>query len=106
MTEAMFQRITQAAASMSVASEVCLGPPIEPCCAAIGFVETGYKYGPNKLSTYESPVFPKKCGRRSLFHQVTGVTFIIIKLIGKIPKLPGPSKEQGDATTWLSQDIA
>lgn len=74
---------------MSVSSEACLGPPLQPCCVALGFVETPYKHGPNKLPTYKSPYFPTASGRHLLGHQVTGVTFLIYKLVGKIPKLPG-----------------
>lgn len=91
---------------MSVSSEACLGPPLQPCCTALGFVETDYKHGPNKLSTYKSPYFPTESGRNFLAHQVTGITFLIYKLVGKIPKLPGFTKDQQNAADWLSRHIA
>lgn len=100
------QSITQAAASMSVSSEACLGPPLQPCCTALAFVETDHKHGPNKLSTYKSPYFLTASGRHFLAHQVTAVTFLIYKLVGKIPKLPGSTREQANAADWLSRHIA
>lgn len=99
--------VSQAAMTMSISSQACLGPPLAVCCVALGFTDSGEKHKGTALSLYESPYFPTASGRKFLPHQVTGIAFLIVKLIGRIPDLE--VRDYGDQVStskWLSDNYS
>ncbi|KAI0156945.1 SNF2 family N-terminal domain-containing protein [Xylariaceae sp. FL1272] len=85
----LIQNVSSAAQSIFSASPNCLGPPINPCVQYLRMEKCG-EYGRNKSTMWKSPLIPSLDGaegRRALLdHQVTGIVWLLSRLLGDLPR--------------------
>ncbi|KAI0394278.1 P-loop containing nucleoside triphosphate hydrolase protein [Xylariaceae sp. FL0594] len=96
------QRLSSAAQTIIAASPHSLGPPINPCVTYLRMTKCG-RYGRDQRSVWTSPFLPtldNRDGRRGLLdHQVTGVVWLLSRLLGDLPTLRYVDRDSGQSRT-------
>ncbi|KAI1270190.1 P-loop containing nucleoside triphosphate hydrolase protein [Xylariaceae sp. FL1019] len=98
----LVQDASAAAQSIFASSTNCLGPPINPCVQYLRMEKCG-DYGRNKSSMWKSPLIPNLDGaegRRGLLdHQVTGIVWLLSRMLGDLPRLSYVNPTTKERTT-------
>ncbi|KAI1389617.1 uncharacterized protein F4822DRAFT_442853 [Hypoxylon trugodes] len=96
------QDVGAIAQSIIAASPNSLGPPIEACASYLQMKKCG-TYGRNKMTMWESPLFPTldgKDGHKGLLdNQITAIVWIMSRFLGRLPPLKIKRKSLWDEKT-------